>query len=63
MATSKTNSVPQPATASTRLPSLRPDTSRATNRLSDSEIESLRKDAAEASAKMKEILARQTPTT
>jgi hypothetical protein len=44
MVTSKTNSAPPQATASTRSPSRKPAISRATNRLTDSEIESLQKD-------------------
>ena len=58
MVTSKTNSVQPQATASTRSPSLRRDTLHDSNRLSDSEIESLKKDDAEASAQIKAILAK-----
>jgi hypothetical protein len=46
MVTSKTNSAPQQATASTRSPSRKPAISHATNRLTDSEIESLKDDEA-----------------
>jgi hypothetical protein len=44
-----------------RSPSRKPAISHATNRLTDSEIESLMKDDADASAKIKAILAKQTP--
>jgi len=43
-------------------PSRKPAISHVTNRLTDSEIESLMKDDADASAKIKAILAKQTPT-
>ena len=56
MATSKTISAPQPDMAST--PSLNPrlDTSRTSNRLTASEIESLRKDDAEAREKIRAMI-------
>lgn len=58
MVTSKTNSAQPQATASTRSPSPKPDTSRDSSRLSDSEIESLKKDDAQASEQIKAILAK-----
>ena len=59
MVTSKTNSAPQQATASTRSPSRKPAISHATNRLTDSEIASLKKDDADARDKIRAILARE----
>lgn len=56
MATLSKSSSQQQATASTRSPSPKPDTSRTSNRLSDSEFASLMKDAADARVRIKELL-------